>query len=154
MLTEQEIKEIEAEISQYPRKSAAGLEAMRIVQKYRRWISDVTLRDISNYLEMSVEALESLATFYNLIFRQPVGRHVILVCDTISCWIKGSDNLMDYLTEQLETGPGQTTPDDRFTLLPIACLGACDKAPVMMVDDDLHVDLNEEKIKNILANYS
>jgi NADH-quinone oxidoreductase subunit E len=153
MLTEIEKQEIDKEIKNYPRKSAAGLEAMRIVQKHRRWISDDTLKDIGDYLEMSLESLDSLATFYNLIFRQPVGRHVILICNTISCWIKGCDNLIDFMTAHLKIPLGGTTKDDRFTLIPIACLGACDKAPAMMVDEDLHVELTKEKILNILDKY-
>lgn len=154
MLTEIEKQEIDKEIQHYPRKSAAGLEAMRIVQKHRRWISDDTLKDIGKHLEMSVESLDSLATFYNLIFRQPVGRHVILMCNTISCWVKGCDDLIEFMTDYLKIPLGGTTPDDRFTLLPIACLGACDKAPAMMVDEDLHVELTKEKIKDILENYN
>lgn len=153
MLTEIEKQEIDKEIKHYPRKSAAGLEAMRIVQKHRRWISDDTLKDIGEYLEMSLESLDSLATFYNLIFRQPVGRHVILICNTISCWIKGCDSLIDFMTDHLKIPLGGTTKDDRFTLIPIACLGACDKAPAMMVDEDLHVELTKEKILNILDKY-
>jgi len=94
-----------------------------------------------------------VATFYNLIYRQPVGRHVILLCDSVSCWIMGYDNLRDHLKSRLGIDLGGTTPDGRFTLLPSVCLGACDHAPVMMIDDDLHLDLTPERIDQILAGY-
>ncbi|MCF8303133.1 MAG: NADH-quinone oxidoreductase subunit NuoE [Bacteroidales bacterium] len=153
MLSEQEKKEIAEELEHLPRKTAGGLEALRVVQKYRSWISDEAVSDISEYLGMSETQIDGLASFYNLIYRKPVGRHVILFCDSISCWIKNADNLQEQLGKHLGIKPGETTSDDRFTLIPVACLGACDKAPVMMIDDDLHVNLTEEKIKEILEQY-
>ena len=153
MLSEEEKKDIEKELAHLPRKSAGGLEALRIVQKHRSWISDEAVRDISEYLDLNEAQIEGLASFYNLIFRKPVGRHVILFCDSISCWIRQSDELQQKLSKHLGVKAGETTPDKRFTLLPFPCLGACDKAPVMMVDKDLHVHLTEEKIKKILENY-
>jgi NADH-quinone oxidoreductase subunit E len=154
MLSEQEKKEIEEELAHYPRRDAGGLEALRIVQRHRRWISDEAVQDISDHLEMSTHQIDSLATFYNLIFRKPVGRHVILLCDSITCWVKGYDNILAFIQDHLDIGLGETTPDDRFTLLPAPCLGACDRAPVMMVDEDLHGNLTPDKIKGILAQYS
>jgi NADH-quinone oxidoreductase subunit E len=153
MLSKEEIINIDKELKQYPRKSAAGLEAMRILQNSRRWISDEAISDISEYLDISASELESLATFYNLIFRKSVGRHVILLCNTISCWIKGYETIEGCLYDKLGIRMGETTSDNRFTLLSIACLGACDKAPVMMVDEDLHVHLTKEKIDDILEQY-
>ena len=126
---------------------------MKIVQDHRRWISDESLHDIAAYLEMTPEELDSIATFYNLIFRKPVGRHVILICDSISCWIIGYDKILETLTHALGIRFGETTPDERFTLLPIPCLGTCDHAPALMIDEDLHRDLTPEKIENILKRY-
>jgi NADH-quinone oxidoreductase subunit E len=88
-----------------------------------------------------------------MIFRKPVGRHVILLCDSISCWIKGVDPLRGHVNTRLNVSMGQTSADGRFTLLPIVCLGACDHAPVMMIDDDLHENLTTEKIDSILDQY-
>ena len=82
-----------------------------------------------------------------------MGKHIILFCDSISCWIKKSDQLQEMICDHLGIRFGETTSDNRFTLLPMPCLGACDKAPVMMVDKDLHVNLTEEKIKEILKKY-
>jgi NADH-quinone oxidoreductase subunit E len=153
MLTEEERREIEAEIPRYPQKNATCIEAMKIVQRHRGWVSDEALQGIGDLLGMTPDELDSLATFYNLVFRKPVGRHVILICDSISCWIMGYERVREYLRVRLGVEPGETTADGRFTLLPVACLGACDHAPALMIDDDLHVDLDPEKIDRILQSY-
>jgi NADH-quinone oxidoreductase subunit E len=153
LLNAEEQKEIAAELAHYPDKKSVCIDAMKIVQRHRGWVSDDALRDIAEFLEMSVDDLDGVATFYNLIFRKPVGRHVIKVCDSVSCWIMGYDRLREHLEVRLGIGLGETTPDQRFTLLPIVCLGACDHAPVLMVDDDLHRDLDAQKLDRILQGY-
>ena len=153
MLSPEERQEIEAELAHYPDKRAVCIDAMKVVQQHRGWVSDEALSDVAELLEMSVDELDSVATFYNLIFRKPVGRHVIMVCDSVSCWIMGYDRVRDHLTSRLGIKLGETTPDGRFTLLPIVCLGTCDRAPAMMVDNDLHRDLDTEKIDSILEQY-
>ena len=119
---------------------------MKIVQRHRGWVSDESIRDIGELLGMSPADLDGVATFYNLIFRKPVGRHVVMLCDSVSCWIMGYERIREHLTQRLGIELGETTADDRFTLLPIVCLGACDHAPAMMIDDDLHGDLDPAKI--------
>jgi NADH-quinone oxidoreductase subunit E len=154
MLSEEELREIEAEMKHYEYKRAACLEALKIVQKHRGgWVSDESLRDLAPVLEMSVDELDNVATFYNLIFRQPVGRHVILLCDSVSCWIMGYPGLLKQLNEQLGITFGETTPDGRFTLLPNPCLGTCDHAPAMMVGEDTYRDLRPEMLAEILEGY-
>lgn len=153
MLTADERREIEAEFPNYPSRKAACIDAMKIVQRHRGWVSDEALQDIGELLGMSGADLDSVATFYNLIFRRPVGRHVIFLCDSVSCWIMGSERQAGHLTEKLGVRPGETTSDRRFTLLPIVCLGACDHAPVLMIDDDLHVDVDPQKLDAILERY-
>ncbi len=153
MLSPEERHEIEEELERYPTKRAVSIDALRIVQRRRGWVSDEALRDVAELLEVSVDELDSVATFYNLIFRKPVGRHVIMVCDSVSCWIMGYDRIREHLTKRLGIQLGETTPDGRFTLLPIVCLGTCDHAPAMMVDQHLHRDLSPEKIDGILAEY-
>jgi NADH-quinone oxidoreductase subunit E len=153
MLTQTEISKIEHELQQVPVRKAAVIEALKIVQEQRRWVSDESVEDIAALLGMSAEEVDSVATFYNLIFRQPVGRHVILVCDSISCWVMGYENIRKTLMELLQIKYGQTTPDGRFTLLPNACLGTCDHAPALMIDSDLYRDLNEKNIGEILDKY-
>jgi NADH-quinone oxidoreductase subunit E len=153
MLTAQEINEIEQEAAHYPRRDAVSIDALKIVQRHRGWVSDESLRDIAENLGMSPTDLDSVATFYNLIFRRPVGRHVIMVCDSVSCWIMGCERMQQHLENRLGIGLGETTPDNRFTLLPIVCLGCCDHAPAMMVDGDLHGDLDPQKIDTELEKY-
>ncbi len=153
MLTEQERNEIEEEMRKYGFKQATGPEALKIVQKHRGWVSAESLRDVAHFLGMTEDELDSVATCYNLIFRKPVGRHCILVCDSVSCWIMGSERIQDHLMRHLAVEFGQTTSDGRFTLLPAACLGVCDRAPAMMVDNELYVNLDPETIKLILEKY-
>ncbi len=150
MLSDDERREIEAEMPRYPDKQAVCIDAMQIVQKHRGWVSDEALADIADLLGMSFADLDGVATFYNLIYRKPVGRHVIHVCDSVSCWIMGYDRIREHLRTRLGISYGETTPDNRITLLPIVCLGACDHAPAMMVDRALHQDLDPQKIDAIL----
>src|SRR6476469_1171240 len=149
MLTPEERTAIEAEFPHYPNRKAVCIDAMKIVQKHRGWVSDEALHDIGELLGMSDADLDGVATFYNLIFRRPVGKHVIYLCDSVSCWIMGCSQVRDHLGTRLGTRFGETTADGRFTLLPIVCLGACDHAPVMMIDDDLHLDLEPAKTDEI-----
>jgi NADH-quinone oxidoreductase subunit E len=153
MLTAEEINEIEKEAAHYPRREALSIDALKIVQRYRGWISDESLHDIAAHIGMSPTDLDAVATFYNLIFRRPVGRHVITVCDSVSCWIMGGERVSESLRERLGIGLGETTPENRFTLLPTVCLGCCDHAPAMMIDGDLHSDLDPRKIDAALENY-
>jgi NADH-quinone oxidoreductase subunit E len=153
MLTAEEIREIEAEAAHYPKREAVSIDALKIVQRHRGWVSNESLRDIASHIGISPTDLDGIATFYNLIFRRPVGRHVIMACDSVSCWIMGGERIRQHLQKRLGIGMGETTPDNRFTLLPIVCLGCCDHAPSMMVDDDLHSDLTPLKIDGALEKY-
>ncbi|MEN6585024.1 MAG: NADH-quinone oxidoreductase subunit NuoE [Sulfuricella sp.] len=153
MLSEDERREIESVLHHYPERQALSIEALKVVQRHRGWVSDEGLADAAQFLGMSAEELDSVATFYNMIFRQPVGRHVILLCDSVSCWIMGCEGLRAHLRAQLGIGFGETSADGRFTLLPNVCLGACDHAPVLMVDEDLHRDLDADRIDAILKAY-
>ena len=153
MLTEEERREIESELRQYKSKRAACVDALKVVQRHRGWISDAGVRDVADALRMTTDELDSVATFYNLIFREPVGRHVILICDTVSCYIMGYNEMRGHLKARLGIDLGETTADGRFTLLPVPCLGACDHAPAMMIGDELYGDLTPERIDEILRKY-
>ncbi len=153
MLSDAEKKEIDEEIGKYRTKRGAAPEALKIVQKSRRWVSDASLRDVARYLDMTTDELDSIATCYNFVFRKPVGRHVIVICDGVTCWMLGYEQILNHLQERLGIALGSTTSDGRFTLLPGACLGACDKAPVLLVDGDLHVELTPAKVDEILNRY-
>ncbi len=152
-MTEDEKTKIQHEIgrSEYPR--AASVEALRIVQSRRGWVSDEDIRELAPLLDMTPDELDAVATFYSFIFRRPVGRHVIFVCDSVSCWVMGYEALFRLLKERLGISMGETTPDGRFTLLPVSCIGACDRAPAMMIDRDLHLDVDPEKLERLLERY-
>ncbi len=153
MLDDQERQEIDREIAKYPVRQAAAPEALKIVQRRRGWVSNEALADVARHLGMTEDELDGVATSYNLIFREPVGRHVLFMCDSISCWLTGQVELYDHLRGRLGIGFGETSSDGRFTLLPIACAGACDEAPVMLVDDTLYIQLDPSKLDAILEKY-
>jgi len=137
MLSPDEQREIEADAAHYPQRRAVAIDALAIVQRHRGFISDEAMNDLAAFLGLSASELEGLTTFYNLLHRRPVGRHVIYICDGVSCWLAGYRRLLADVETQLGIRLGETTPDERFTLLPIVCLGACDRAPVLLVDGDL-----------------
>jgi NADH-quinone oxidoreductase subunit E len=153
MLTDEVKQEIESHIHEPQHRAAACTEALRIVQRHKGWIDDQSIRDIAAYLGMSTHELDSVATFFNLIHRRPVGRHVIRLCASVSCWVMGYDALRDALLKHLDTAMGQTTPDGRFTVLPNQCLGCCDHAPALMIDRDLHRDVSIGKLAELLGPY-
>ena len=152
-LSDEEVALIEHECAHLPDRESAAIDAMMIVQKRRGWVSDASLAAIGRLLGMSTAALDAIATFYNRIFRQPVGRHVVMVCDSVSCFIMGSDGLARDIQAHLGIGYGETTPDDRFTLLPIVCLGACDKAPTMLVDEELIENVRSEDLAEVFGRF-
>jgi NADH-quinone oxidoreductase subunit E len=153
MLSTFEKEEIQKEILRSRNKRSVCVEALRIINKQRGWVSDEAIKDIGTLLDMSPEEVDGVATFYDAIYRKPVGKHIILVCDSVSCWIMGREEILHYLQQKLKIRLGQTTPDGNFTLLPTVCLGACDRAPVMMIDDVLYGNLTKERIDEIFAKY-
>tara|TARA_R110000787_G_scaffold20281_28_gene60466 strand:+ start:4295 stop:4822 length:528 start_codon:yes stop_codon:yes gene_type:complete len=153
VLSDAERAEIAEEMHHYPDTRAASIGALKIVQKYRGWVPDAAIGSIASMIGTDAADLEGVATFYSLIFRQPVGRHVITVCDSISCHLTGYDELRDGLESRLGIKMGQTTPDQKFTLLPICCLGNCDRGPTLMIDEDLHSDVSVSGIDKILGGY-
>lgn len=152
-LSEAERHEIEEEMHHYPDTRAASIGALKIVQKHRGWVPDGAIAPVAKLIGTDAADLEGVATFYSLIFRQPVGRNVITVCDSISCHLTGYDELKTALEKKLGIRYGQTTADQRFTLLPICCLGNCDHGPTMMIGDDLHSDVDPNGLDKILGAY-
>ncbi len=153
MLSPRAIAEIQRAASHYPDKRGACIDALRIVQRHHGWVSDTALTELAGLLAMTPHELDSVATYYNLIFRRPVGRHTILLCDSVTCWMLGYEGLRAHLQARYGVDFGQTTEDRRYTLMPVPCLGACDRAPAMLVDEDLHLDLTPAVLDEILARY-
>jgi len=154
MLTEEEKKEILEEVKQYPFPAVACIDALKIVQHHRGWVSDDSVKDIAQILEISNEEVDGVATFYSRIYRKPVGRNVILICDSVSCMIMGYGSIYEYISKKLGINFGETTSDGRFTLLPISCLGDCDHAPAIMINNDHYNNLTIGKIEELLASYN
>src|SRR5664279_1399183 len=153
MITQEEKKEIEEEIKKAPTKKAAVIDVLKVLQRHRGWVPDEALEEAASLLDMTPAEVDSIATFFSLIYRRPVGRHVILVCDSVSCWLVGYDDVKQHLMERLDISLGETTKDGRFTLLPSACLGVCEEAPAMMIDDDLYTNLTPPMVDEILQKY-
>jgi NADH-quinone oxidoreductase subunit E len=151
MLTSEERARLDEMRSHYPTVRAASVSVLKWLQTERGYLSDESMRDAAEYLGLPVSELEGLATFYNLLFRRPVGERVIFVCDSISCWMCGSDRIREHVEARLGIRPGQTTADGRFTLVPVVCLGNCDRAPSMIVGDEIYHDLTPERVDEILG---
>jgi NADH-quinone oxidoreductase subunit E len=150
VLSQVEISAIEHECALYESRPAAAIDALQIVQRERRWISDESLYAIADMLGMSATELEGIATFYNLIYRQPVGQHVIHLCNSITCWLHDYQSIAEHLRQTLNIEFGQTTADGNITLLPNVCLGCCDKAPALMLDGELVDSLDINTIDKLL----
>ena len=144
---------IEHELAHYEDPRAASIEALKIVQKARGWVPDGAIPAIGELLGIPASDVEGVATFYSLIFRQPVGRHVILLCDSMVCYIQGYESIQVALQQRLGIGLGETSSDGRFTLLPVCCLGNCDKAPTLMIDDDTYSHLDAATLGELLERY-
>ncbi|QOI10975.1 NADH-quinone oxidoreductase subunit NuoE [Blochmannia endosymbiont of Colobopsis nipponica] len=152
-LNQEELDAIQREICHYEDVRSIAVEALKIVQKNRGWISDKNLEDIAFALGISSCELEEIATFYSQIFRKPVGQNIIRFCDSVVCYINGYKKIQAALEKILMIIPGQTDVNGKFTLLPTCCLGKCDQGPVIMVNDDMYVSLLPEHIDCILEKY-
>ena len=116
----------------------AAVDVMKELQAHYGWLTDEALATAAELLGLSTLQVEELATFYEMIFRRPVGRTVIHVCDSISCWSMGGESLMQHLERTLAVSAGETTADNSITLLPCSCLGNCGDAPSIMIGEQLH----------------
>jgi len=153
MLSEQEHEALTEEMARYPNRRAASIDCLVRLQQSRGWLSDEALSDLAPLLDMSVHELDALATFYNRLHRRPVGRHLVRVCDSVSCWIMGADSLCEALQKRLGVELGGTTGDGRFTLLTAQCLGNCDRAPVLAIDDEQYAISDIADLDEVLARH-
>ncbi|CAM4059503.1 NADH-quinone oxidoreductase subunit NuoE [Psychrobacter arenosus] len=153
ILTAEEITAIHEFMHHYPHARAASLDALKVVQKRNGWVDDAQVNAVANMLDVPVTDVEGVATFFNRIYRSPVGRHVILICDSVACYLTGYEALSAELQKQLGIGYGQTTPDGRFTILPICCLGNCDKGPAVLIDEDTYGPVTPAEVTQLLELY-
>lgn len=141
--------------AEFPDAQSALLPALALAQHdYGGWLPGQALDEVATVMGLPSTLVASVATFYTLLNRQPVGRHLVQVCTNLSCSLLGAEHIVELLSQKLGIPPGQTTPDGRFALLEVECLGACGAAPVMQVDDRYYENLNEDKINRILAAFA
>ena len=133
---------------EHPRELA--VDVMFAIQDYYGYLTDETVAETAQLLKMSPLEVEQLATFYTFIYREPVGKYVIHVCDSVVCWMDGYESIKDYLCKTLKIQVGETSPDGLFTLLPVCCVGYCDRSPAMLINKKVYGNLTTEKIDGIL----
>lgn len=152
MLSEQAKTEILRIRDEYPDAQSALLPALYLAQQdYGGWLPEGAFDEVAAVMDLPATLVSSVASFYTMFNKKPVGRHLIQVCTNISCSLLGAESLVGYIGRKLGIQPGETTEDARFTLLEVECLGSCGTAPMMQVDDAYYEDLTEEKIDRILA---
>ena len=152
MIPEQLKNELEQRVSSAVTKREAAVDVMKELQHYYGWLTDEGVREAADLLDLSPLQVEELATFYEMIYRRPVGRNVIHVCDSISCWSVGGETLLKLFENLLGIKAGATTADGLFTLLPCCCLGNCGNAPAVMVADLQFGPVTPEQAKTIVTN--
>jgi NADH-quinone oxidoreductase subunit E len=143
-------KELQERVAASVTRREAAVNVMKRLQAHYGWLSDEAVGEASGLLGLSALEVEELATFYEMIYRRPVGKRVIHVCDSISCWALGGEPLMAHLSRILGVVPGGTTTDGLFTLLPCCCLGNCGEAPTMMIGDRLYGRLDPQGVDELL----
>ena len=134
---------------EHPRELA--VDVMFAIQEYYGYLTDEGVEETAQLLEMSSLEVEQLATFYTFIYREPVGKYVIHVCDSVVCWMDGYETVWQYLCRKLGIQPGETTSDGLFTLLKVCCIGYCDRSPAMLINKKAYGSLTTEKIDGILG---
>lgn len=150
MLSQETAEEIRAALSRYPRPRSAVLDALRAVQRQFGYCPPNALEEAGEILGIDANALQMLVTFYDLFYDQPVGEHILMPCKNIACYLRGSDDLIAYMSKKLGIKPGETSADGKFTLQPMECLAACDLAPMMIADETYHGNLTEERIDQLI----
>ncbi len=150
MLPKELLETLQAKIAGVDHPRELAVDIMLASQNHYGYLSDEALQEAAQLLGMTPLELEELATFYDFVYREPVGRFVIHVCDGVVCLMNGYDPVLDYLSKKLKIKPGETTADGLFTILPTACIGYCDLSPAMLINGRPYGPLTPEKIDGIL----
>ena len=137
-------------ISTHETKQSALIPVLREVQVERGYLSSDTMQEVADILELPPSNVQNVASFYTMFFRKPVGKHVIWLCRTLACALKGAEHAEHYMCDKLGIKMGETTADGKITLMEAECLAACGTAPVLLVDDDLMENLTKEKIDKLI----
>ena len=137
--------------ARYPDSRSAVLPLLHLVQRERGYVAPEDCETIAEFLGMSPAEVQSVASFYTTLSREPVGEHTIWVCTNISCMLNGAESILKHISHKLAIKPGETTPDKRFTLRVAECLGSCGTGPMMQIDDTYYENLTSDKVDKILA---
>jgi len=141
---------VNAVVARYPEQQAALLPVLWLVQRTKGWVDLDSEAWIASRLGVSPAHVHGVVTFYTMYKRRPWGKYHIQVCTTLSCMLRGSDDLMAHLEKRLGIKPGQTSPDGRFSLIKVECLGSCGTAPMLQLNDDYHENLTIESLDRLL----
>ncbi len=138
---------------QYGRKRESLLPVMQGVVQQEKFLSEYSMIEIAREMDIPAAEVYGTATFYSFLETKPAGKYIIRVCKTITCAMKGKNQLLFSIQDMLKIKIGETTPDKRFTLLETNCLGWCHKAPAMLINDDVYTEVSPEKVREILTKY-
>lgn len=150
MLQEETRKSILELQKLYPEKRSALIPALHLAQAEKGYLPRETQNEVAELFNLDPNEVNAVVTFYDMFFEEPVGKHLIHVCKNASCMLRGSDELLKNLCQKLHINPGETTEDGEFTVIPSECLAACDRAPMMLVDDQVMGPVKETELDEIL----
>ncbi|NJD55784.1 MAG: NADH-quinone oxidoreductase subunit NuoE [Nitrospirae bacterium] len=153
MFSSAAIQEIEDIRAKYPNARAALLPAIYVAQREFGWLPPEAYEAVADLLNVPKATVRGVATFYAMYKQKPMGRHLIQLCTNVSCMILGAERLVDLLKSAYGVEPGGVSPDGRFSLVIMECIGACGTAPAMLVNDDFHENLTEKNLQEILEKY-
>lgn len=139
-------------ISKHETKQSALIPVLREVQDNYGWLSADCMEEVAGILDLPPSGVQNVATFYTMFFTKPAGKHIVWICRTLSCALRGAEHLEHHLCKKLNLNTGDTTEDGSITLMEAECLASCGTAPVMLVDDTLHENLTREKVDSIIEN--
>ena len=141
---------VEKILSQYPDKKSATLPLLHLAQSEKGYISGTVINTVGGLVDCHPAVVMDCVSFYTMFYTKPHGRHIIQVCQTLSCSLNGADALVDCVENKYGIKPGETSEDDRFTLMKVECLGSCGTAPVVQINKDYHEGLSPEKFDDLL----
>jgi NADH-quinone oxidoreductase subunit E len=150
MISKENIKKVEELRKRFPNSKALTIPVLWMVQEEHGWISDQAVEEIAKLLELPVNHVYGVVSFYTMFNRKPVGKYHIQMCTNVSCQLLGAERLSEYVCRKLDVRVGETTQDKKFTVTEVECLGSCGTAPMMQVNDDYYENLTEEKIDELL----
>lgn len=154
MLSTEAVAEINRLAAQYPEPRSAVIPGLYIAQKEHGYCSAEAIADVADVLHLTPGYVRSVASFYTMYFKEPVGKHSVDVCTNLACTLRGAEPIVNHISEVLHCAPEHTTDDKKFTLHCVECLGYCDIAPMMQIDDQTYGHLTPETVNQILKEYT